>query len=48
MEGGIMQARAHQNIEPYEQAVALLRDYFDRLLADAGDWQPGAHDETSP
>jgi len=40
MEGGIMQARAHQSIEPYEQAVAHLRDYLDRLIGDASDWRP--------
>ena len=32
MEGGIMQARAHRCIEPYDTGVAMLRDYFDRLL----------------
>ena len=32
MEGGIMQARAHHSIEPYDTSVAMLRDYFDRLL----------------
>lgn len=33
MEGGIMQARAHQRIEPYDDAVRSLRDYFDRICA---------------
>ena len=32
MEGGIMQARAHRCIEPYDSGVAMLRDYFERLL----------------
>ncbi|UCE62234.1 MAG: TetR/AcrR family transcriptional regulator [Phycisphaerales bacterium] len=32
MEGGVMQARAHRNLEPYEASVAMLRDYVDRLL----------------
>ncbi len=32
MEGGIMQARTHRRIEPYDTGVAMLRDYFDRLL----------------
>jgi hypothetical protein len=36
MEGGIMQARAHQSIEPFDACVAQLRDYFNRLLADGG------------
>ncbi len=38
MEGGIMQARGHRRIEPYEEAVAQLRDYFNLLLESrAGD-----------
>ena len=32
MEGGIMQARAQQGIEPFDASVQVLRDYFDRLL----------------
>ncbi len=32
MEGGIMQARGHRDVKPYDDAVAQLRDYFDRLL----------------
>jgi TetR/AcrR family transcriptional repressor of nem operon len=32
LEGGIMQTRAHRSIRPFEEAVAVLRDYFDRLL----------------
>jgi TetR/AcrR family transcriptional repressor of nem operon len=34
MEGGIMQARGHRDIKPYDESVAQLRDYFDRLLAE--------------
>lgn len=33
MEGGIMQARAQQSIEPYDASVAGLRDYVNQLLA---------------
>jgi len=32
MEGGIMQARSHNAIEPFDAAVAQLRDYFNRLV----------------
>ena len=32
MEGGVMLARTHRNIEPFDSAVSYLRDYFDRLL----------------
>jgi TetR/AcrR family transcriptional repressor of nem operon len=32
MEGAVMQARAHQTLEPYDASVAQLRDYFNRLL----------------
>jgi len=38
MEGGIMQSRALRSIEPFEQAVAMLRDYVDRLVADGSEW----------
>jgi len=33
MEGGVMQARTHRSLEPYDASVALLRDYFERLGA---------------
>ena len=36
MEGGVMQARAHGSIEPFDACVEQLRDYFDRLMATAG------------
>lgn len=32
MEGGVMQARAYESLEPFDASVAMLRDYFDRLL----------------
>lgn len=35
MEGGVMQARAHKTIEPFDASVAVLRDYTDMLLARA-------------
>lgn len=35
MEGAVMQSRAHRSIAPFDAAVELLRDYFDRLLAAA-------------
>ncbi len=38
MEGAVMQARAFKSMEPFEDAVAVLRDYFDRLLADGTTW----------
>lgn len=31
IEGGIVQARAMRSIEPFDRAVAALRDYFTRL-----------------
>ena len=36
MEGAVMQARAHRSVEPFDASVAMLRDYFDRLLASGG------------
>lgn len=38
MEGGVLQARAHASLEPFESAVEMLRDYFHRLLADGTGW----------
>jgi TetR/AcrR family transcriptional regulator, transcriptional repressor for nem operon len=34
MEGGVMLARALRSLEPFDQAVNHLKDYFDRLLRD--------------
>lgn len=36
MEGGVMQARTYRDLAPFDAGVTLLRDYFDRLEADAG------------
>jgi TetR/AcrR family transcriptional repressor of nem operon len=36
MEGAVMLARAYRNFEAYDAAVVHLRDYVERLLADAG------------
>jgi TetR/AcrR family transcriptional regulator, transcriptional repressor for nem operon len=33
MEGGVMQARAHRAIEPFDASVAHLRNYFQLLGA---------------
>lgn len=35
MEGAVMLARAYRNFEAYDAAVVHLRDYIERLLADA-------------
>lgn len=32
MEGGVMQARVGRSLEPFDKSVAMLRDYFDRLM----------------
>jgi len=32
MEGAVMQARAHQSLEPYDASVAQLREYINRLV----------------
>ena len=32
MEGGVMQARAHRSLEPFDASVATLKDYMDRLV----------------
>jgi AcrR family transcriptional regulator len=38
MEGAVMLARSYRTIEPYDTAVSQLRDFFDRLLKDGGQW----------
>lgn len=35
MEGAVMLSRAYREIGPFDDAVANLRDYYDRLIADA-------------
>lgn len=35
MEGGVMQARSYRSIEPFDQSVAQLRDYINRLMEQA-------------
>ena len=32
MEGGVMLSRSHRSVKPFDDAVAELRSYFDRLL----------------
>ena len=36
MEGGVMQARSYRRMEPFDQSVAQLRNYFQCLLAQRG------------
>ena len=35
MEGGVMQARTHRDVGPFDRGVAMLRDHFAMLLARA-------------
>ena len=42
MEGGVMQARAHRAIEPFDASVAQLRNYFQLLFA-ARDRESSVH-----
>jgi TetR/AcrR family transcriptional repressor of nem operon len=35
MEGGVMQARTHRSLEPFDASVDQLRNYFDHLAAAA-------------
>jgi TetR/AcrR family transcriptional repressor of nem operon len=32
MEGGVMQSRSYRSVEPFDQCVGVLRDYFKRLM----------------
>lgn len=45
MEGGVMQARAHGSIAPFDACVAHLRDYLNRLLVDRSSKKTPAPDE---
>ena len=36
MEGGVMQARAHRSIQPFDSSVAQLRKHLDQLQRNAG------------
>lgn len=38
MEGSVMLARAYQSFEPFDCAIASLRNHFDRLVAEGSDW----------
>lgn len=40
MEGGVIQARAHGSIAPFDACVTQLRDYMNRLLAEGGRIRP--------
>jgi AcrR family transcriptional regulator len=41
MEGGVMQARSHRTLEPFDAAVSQLRNYFDLLQQNARQLSPG-------
>ena len=38
MEGAVMLARAYQSFEPFDCAMAAIRDHFDRLIAEGCNW----------
>lgn len=52
MEGGVMQARTHRSIEPFDASVRQLRAYIDALLDHLGSAgsspNPTPHKETPP
>lgn len=37
MEGGVMQARAHRDVAPFDASVEHLREYFRLMMARGGD-----------
>lgn len=48
MEGAVMLARTYRSFDAYDSAVAVLRDYIDRLVSAETDWggrrrRPGRH-----
>jgi TetR/AcrR family transcriptional repressor of nem operon len=38
MEGAVMLTRSYRSFEPFDQAVAHLRDYFERLVRAGSEW----------
>lgn len=48
MEGGLMQAKAYKAVDPFEAAVAQLRDHFERLLAQGGGWSAPKSADAAP
>lgn len=47
MEGGMMLARTFRSVEPFDQSVAQLRDYFERLVKDGTEWSAPRPSPTS-
>lgn len=46
MEGGVMQARTHRSIEPFDASVGQLRRYFDTLLERSDSAGPGTSSDS--
>ena len=38
MEGAVMLARSYQSLEPFDHAIAGLRDHIERLVSDGVEW----------
>jgi len=47
MEGGVMQARAHREVGPFDASVEHLREYFRLMMAQSGATSGGAKVEGS-
>ncbi len=47
MEGGVMQSRTHRTLQAFDDSVACLRDYLDRLQASSAA-APSAHPDQGP
>lgn len=45
MEGAVMLARTYRNFEAYDEAVAVFRDYIERLIESASRWEPAPGDK---
>jgi len=45
MEGGVMLSRSHRSVKPFDQAVAELRAYFNRLQESAKTIRKGKGDK---
>ena len=47
MEGGVMQARAHRDVAPFDASVEHLREYFRLMMARSGDGGGAKGEESS-
>ncbi len=48
LEGGLMLSRTSRSAEPFEDSIAVLRDYYERLIRDEISWSAPRQSPLSP